>query len=189
MVQLSYKDGHDAMQGRHTDRLITVCYLPVTLVMLLVMIHFNHHTNLTLRILLGMAGFCCSMIAVPVVSLSQAVCRKTGCTADTHVKTMDLLNGSVLTRATAECMPCSWMPLLRITLPCKPYCCLLYLWGSVMALLKELSLVMSLCCHQSTLRYAPAQLVQYFTCTSCVHQGQAWMPKHVDGHTLVLCAQ
>lgn len=58
------------MQGRHTDRLITVCYLPVTLVMLLVMIHYNHRTNIALRISGGMAGFCLSMIAVPLVSRS-----------------------------------------------------------------------------------------------------------------------
>ena len=59
----------DTLQGRHTDRLITVCYLPVTLVMLLVMIHYNHHTNLKVRVLLGMAGFVCAMVAVPLVSL------------------------------------------------------------------------------------------------------------------------
>lgn len=53
--------------GHHTDRLITVCYLPVTLVMMLVMIHYNHRTNIALRIVGGMAGFCISMIAVPVV--------------------------------------------------------------------------------------------------------------------------
>lgn len=57
------------LQGRHTDRLITVCYLPVTLMMMLVMIHYNHRTNIALRIVGGMAGFCISMIAVPVVSL------------------------------------------------------------------------------------------------------------------------
>lgn len=57
----------DTSQGRHTDRLITVCYLPVTLVMLLVMIHYNHHTNLKVRVLMGMAGFVCAMIAVPLV--------------------------------------------------------------------------------------------------------------------------
>lgn len=62
------------MQGRHTDRLITVCYLPVTLVMLLVMIHYNHRTNIALRISGGMAGFCLSMIAVPLVSLSILTC-------------------------------------------------------------------------------------------------------------------
>lgn len=58
------------MQGQHTDRLITVCYLPVTLVMLLVMIHYNHRTNIALRVSGGMAGFCLSMTAVPLVSLS-----------------------------------------------------------------------------------------------------------------------
>ena len=63
------------MQGRHTDRLITVCYLPVTLVMLLVMIHYNHRTNIALRISGGMAGFCLSMIAVPLVSTSFPACR------------------------------------------------------------------------------------------------------------------
>ena len=63
------------MQGRHTDRLITVCYLPVTLVMLLVMIHYNHRTNIALRISGGMAGFCVSMIAVPLVSMSFPACR------------------------------------------------------------------------------------------------------------------
>ena len=61
------------LQGRHTDRLITVCYLPVTLVMLLVMIHYNNRTNIALRIVGGMAGFCISMIAVPVVSFSLFV--------------------------------------------------------------------------------------------------------------------
>lgn len=58
------------VQGRHTDRLITVCYLPVTLAMLLLMIHYNDRTNIALRIVGGMAGFCVSMIAVPVVSKS-----------------------------------------------------------------------------------------------------------------------
>ncbi|KAL3138213.1 hypothetical protein ABBQ38_005434 [Trebouxia sp. C0009 RCD-2024] len=53
--------------GRHADRLITVCYLPTTLVMLLVMIHYNHRTNIALRISGGMAGFCLSMIAVPLL--------------------------------------------------------------------------------------------------------------------------
>ena len=56
------------LQGQHTDRLITVCYLPVTLAMLLLMIHYNDRTNIALRIVGGMAGFCISMIAVPVVS-------------------------------------------------------------------------------------------------------------------------
>lgn len=36
--------------------------------MLLVMIHYNHRTNIALRIVGGMAGFCVSMVAVPVVS-------------------------------------------------------------------------------------------------------------------------
>ena len=58
------------VQGRHTDRLITVCYLPVTLAMLLLMIHYNDRTNIALSVIGGMAGFCVSMIAVPVVSLS-----------------------------------------------------------------------------------------------------------------------
>ncbi|DBB06968.1 TPA: hypothetical protein ACH3X3_009618 [Trebouxia sp. C0006] len=53
--------------GQHTDRLITVCYLPVTLAMLLLMIHYNDRTNIALRIVGGMAGFCISMIAVPVL--------------------------------------------------------------------------------------------------------------------------
>ncbi|DBA79274.1 TPA: hypothetical protein ACH3X2_007822 [Trebouxia sp. C0005] len=53
--------------GQHTDRLITVCYLPVTLAMLLLMIHYNDRTNIALRIVGGMAGFCISMIAVPML--------------------------------------------------------------------------------------------------------------------------
>ncbi len=36
--------------------------------MLLLMIHYNDRTNIALRIVGGMAGFCISMIAVPVVS-------------------------------------------------------------------------------------------------------------------------
>ena len=79
-------------QGRHTDRLITVCYLPITLVMLLVMIHYNHCTNIALRISGGMAGFCLSMIAVPLVSMSsyyaQGTCSACASfffpSADTH---------------------------------------------------------------------------------------------------------
>ena len=39
--------------------------------MLLIMIHYNHRTNIALRISGGMAGFCLSMIAVPLVSLSS----------------------------------------------------------------------------------------------------------------------
>lgn len=78
------------MQGRHADRLITVCYLPTTLVMLLVMIHYNHRTNIALRISGGMAGFCLSMIAVPLVSLSFSK-RKSNLQGAVDCKSADVI--------------------------------------------------------------------------------------------------
>ena len=57
------------LQGRHADRLFTVCYLPVNLAVLLLVV--RHHTRVRplLRIVGGFVGFTLAVSAVPLVSL------------------------------------------------------------------------------------------------------------------------
>lgn len=54
-------------QGRHADRLFSICYLPVQLLVLASMMYDESRWPTRPRILLGLAGFCVAMIIVPAV--------------------------------------------------------------------------------------------------------------------------
>ena len=63
------------VKGRHADRLFTVCYLPVQLLILLIMIVYDLHLPLRPRITLGFATFVLVMPAVvPLVSRAPKHC-------------------------------------------------------------------------------------------------------------------
>lgn len=53
-------------QGRHVDRLMTVCYLPVCLVFLILTMKLSAWTRL--RLLAAYAGFALTIMVVPIVS-------------------------------------------------------------------------------------------------------------------------
>ena len=55
------------LQGRHVDRLMTISYLPVNLVVIAAMVHFHLRVRPRLRILGGLLGFTLSISAVPLV--------------------------------------------------------------------------------------------------------------------------
>lgn len=55
------------MQGKHTDRLMTISYLPVNLVVIAALVRWHAHVHTRLRILSGLAGFTLAVSAVPLV--------------------------------------------------------------------------------------------------------------------------
>ena len=59
-------------QGRHPDRLFTVCYLPTQLATLAVVMLYHTQFNSRLRIILGLAGFCIAMVAIPALNAGSA---------------------------------------------------------------------------------------------------------------------
>ena len=56
------------MQGQHADRLFTVAYLPVQLMVLAAMIHYDTHLPTRPRIIAGFISFAGIMLFVPLVS-------------------------------------------------------------------------------------------------------------------------
>lgn len=61
-------------QGKHTDRLLTVSYLPVNLIVIAAMVRWHAHVRPRLRILGGLAGFTLAISAVPLVRLCKGWC-------------------------------------------------------------------------------------------------------------------
>ena len=56
------------------DRLFTVCYLPMTLVFLLLLISYRDVISHKARIVMGFTGFVLVMVAVPLVRDSWTGC-------------------------------------------------------------------------------------------------------------------
>lgn len=65
-------------QGKHTDRLLTVSYLPANLVVIAAMVHYHAHMRPRLRIMGGLLGFTLAVSAVPLVSRTA---QYTACTS------------------------------------------------------------------------------------------------------------
>lgn len=59
------------MQGKHTDRLLTVSYLPINLVVIAAMVRWHASVRPRLRILGGLGGFTLAISAVPLVRPSR----------------------------------------------------------------------------------------------------------------------
>ena len=59
--------------GRHADRLMTVAYLPVQLVVLAVMIRYDVHLPTRPRIIAGFGVFAAIMLVVPLVRTLSAL--------------------------------------------------------------------------------------------------------------------
>ena len=55
-------------QGKHTDRLLTISYLPVNLAVIATMVHMHSRVRPRLRIVGGLLGFTLAISAVPLVS-------------------------------------------------------------------------------------------------------------------------
>ena len=56
------------LQGQHTDRLLTICYLPVNLAVIAALVHWHDALRPRLRILGGLLGFTLAMSLIPLVS-------------------------------------------------------------------------------------------------------------------------
>lgn len=69
MVCLTRLNLAHPVQGKHTDRLLTVSYLPVNLVVIAAMVRWHARVRPRLRILGGLAGFTLAISAVPLVRL------------------------------------------------------------------------------------------------------------------------
>lgn len=54
-------------RGRHADRLFTICYLPINLLVLLAIVRHHSHVRPVLRIVGGFVGFTVAVSAVPLV--------------------------------------------------------------------------------------------------------------------------
>lgn len=64
-------------QGRHTDRLLTVCYLPVNLATVCTMVCFHRAVRPRLRIQAGLGGFTLALTAVTLVRfMGGCQCRQ-----------------------------------------------------------------------------------------------------------------
>jgi equilibrative nucleoside transporter 1/2/3 len=51
-------------QGKHTDRLLTVCYLPTNLIVIAAMVHWHGRIRTRLRITAGLLGFTLALVGV-----------------------------------------------------------------------------------------------------------------------------
>lgn len=60
------------LQGKHVDRLITVCYLPLNLMVLTLLIPLHNSGHSVTRVLSGFIVFALSMLIVPIVRLSNS---------------------------------------------------------------------------------------------------------------------
>ncbi|KAL4434383.1 hypothetical protein ABPG75_000824 [Micractinium tetrahymenae] len=58
--------------GKHTDRLLTVAYLPINLVVIAAMVHWHARMRPVLRIVTGLVGFTLAIAAVPLLDLAPA---------------------------------------------------------------------------------------------------------------------
>ncbi|KAL4428588.1 hypothetical protein ABPG77_008900 [Micractinium sp. CCAP 211/92] len=58
--------------GKHTDRLLTVAYLPVNLVVIAAMVHWHARLRPALRISAGLVGFTLAIAAVPLLDLAPS---------------------------------------------------------------------------------------------------------------------
>lgn len=56
----------------HTDRLLTISYLPCNLVVIAAMVHWHARVHPRLRILGGLAGYTLAVAAVPLLDLAPA---------------------------------------------------------------------------------------------------------------------
>jgi hypothetical protein len=63
------------IQGKHTDRLLTVCYLPVNLVVIAAMVHWNGRVRPRLRVIAGLLGFTFALLAVTLVRCGMRCLR------------------------------------------------------------------------------------------------------------------
>lgn len=57
-----------ALQGKHADRLFTICYLPTQLAVLALLMLGKDQSRMRLRIVAGLGGFCLIMFSIPLVS-------------------------------------------------------------------------------------------------------------------------
>lgn len=71
------------LQGAHTDRLLTISYLPVNLAVIAAMVRLHGRISTRLRVLGGLAGFTATVATVPLVSAAAAAaawCAGVQCT-------------------------------------------------------------------------------------------------------------
>ena len=55
-------------QGSHPDRLFSICYLPVNLLTMVLLVYFIDRVNMHARIVGGLLIFFISVLAMPIVS-------------------------------------------------------------------------------------------------------------------------
>lgn len=61
------------MQGQHVDRLITVSYLPLNLIVLALFVSYHNAGHAGIRILGGFCAFALAMLLMPTVGVEKVV--------------------------------------------------------------------------------------------------------------------